>query len=258
MQNNNEDYAFPDFIEKAIHNNPFLSGKEERQLLKKICNRRKYHKEDVKKSIEKLICSNQKFLIKMVRNFLKTHPQLSFHELYAAGNEGLMIALKKFEIKRITKFKTYAEHWIIHSFHTVRKNLLSVASSSNPEKFTRVCSLDKIVDGTDDIELGNDILVDENEDFLDNMAVKEILDLISKTLTKKQYDLLKSYFIDQNRLEDVGNKYGISHEAVRLSIRKIIRKINRNSLLKSEGLTIIRHVPSRLRAIGKVRITHSK
>jgi RNA polymerase sigma factor (sigma-70 family) len=68
-----------------------------------------------------------------------------------------------------------------------------------------------------------DILIKEEENNTTCGLVNELLN--SDILTDKQKDHIKLYFLENYTLEKIGEKYGITREAIRQSIKSSIKKI---------------------------------
>ena len=86
-------------IEKI--DNISLSKKE---LLVQIKDYLKY-----KNAFDKLYCSNLKLVVYTARDYMKNYSLL---DLISVGNEGLIVAINKFDISLGYKFSTYATWWI--------------------------------------------------------------------------------------------------------------------------------------------------
>lgn len=63
-----------------------------------------------------------------------------------------------------------------------------------------------------------------NDNVFNNVAFNEILDFI-ETMKPKHKDVLKSYYFEKKTLNEIGNTYGITREAVRLRLQKSISLI---------------------------------
>ncbi len=61
---------------------------------------------------ERIIQANMRFVFKQAKNYSKNDPDL-FEELIAAGNEGLLVGLTKFNPQSGNRFLSYAGWWVI-------------------------------------------------------------------------------------------------------------------------------------------------
>jgi RNA polymerase sigma factor (sigma-70 family) len=68
-----------------------------------------------------------------------------------------------------------------------------------------------------------EILIKEEEDNTTSHLVEELLN--SNILTEKQKDHIKLYFLEDQTLEKIGEKYDVTREAIRQSIKSSIKKI---------------------------------
>ncbi len=88
---------------KDISRYPLLTRKEEVELLKRV-------KDGDQRAMNKLVCSNLKFVINVA--FMYKNQGFSLPELINEGNIGLIEAAKRFDINRDLKFISYAVWWI--------------------------------------------------------------------------------------------------------------------------------------------------
>ncbi len=91
---------------KDISRYPLLTRKEEVELLKRV-------KDGDQRAMNKLVCSNLKFVINVA--FMYKNQGFSLPELINEGNLGLIEAAKRFDINRELKFISYAVWWIRQS-----------------------------------------------------------------------------------------------------------------------------------------------
>jgi RNA polymerase primary sigma factor len=91
---------------KDITKYPLLTRAEEVELLKRV-------KEGDKRAMDRLVCSNLKFVINVA--FMYKNQGFSLPELINEGNLGLIEAAKRFDLGRNLKFISYAVWWIRQS-----------------------------------------------------------------------------------------------------------------------------------------------
>ncbi len=91
---------------KDINKYPLITKPEERALLMLVRGRNR-------RAIDKLICSNLKFVINVA--FMYRGQGLSLTELINEGNIGLIEAAKRFDLSRKIRFISYAVWWIRQS-----------------------------------------------------------------------------------------------------------------------------------------------
>ena len=87
-----------------VHSFPYLSKKEEIELIKKI------KENGDEKAKTKLINSNLKSVIKIAKKYY--FGILDLWDLIQEGNIGLIKAIDKFDPKKRKKFSFYAQYWI--------------------------------------------------------------------------------------------------------------------------------------------------
>ncbi|MBP7088353.1 MAG: sigma-70 family RNA polymerase sigma factor [Candidatus Omnitrophica bacterium] len=88
---------------ERIKDQPLLNKKEEVELVKKA-------KQGDREARRKIINSNLKLVVNIAKHY--NHFNLSFMDLIAEGNIGLMRAIDKFDTRRGFRFSTYAAWWI--------------------------------------------------------------------------------------------------------------------------------------------------
>ncbi|MCC6150586.1 MAG: RNA polymerase sigma factor RpoD/SigA [Planctomycetes bacterium] len=106
-----------DMYLKDIRETPLLTLEEERTLARRV-------RENDAAARDQMIRANLRLVISEAKKFL--HRGLSFMDLIAEGNIGLMRAVEKFDPGRENKFSTYAVHWIKQS---MRRALLNSAQT---------------------------------------------------------------------------------------------------------------------------------
>ena len=94
---------------QSFGNHKPLPKEEELKLLR----RWKKNKKRERKSLEKVILSNLRFVVKCANKFhIYCSGTITINDLIQAGNEGLLRAAEKFNPSRNVRFVTYAVHWI--------------------------------------------------------------------------------------------------------------------------------------------------
>lgn len=106
-----------DMYLKDIRETPLLTLEEERSLARRV-------RDHDAAARDQMIRANLRLVISEAKKFL--HRGLSFMDLIAEGNIGLMRAVEKFDPGRENKFSTYAVHWIKQS---MRRALLNSAQT---------------------------------------------------------------------------------------------------------------------------------
>ena len=113
------------------------------------------------------------------------------------------------------------------------KTYLSKEYKKN-KKFDKVYSLDYVVKSEDSGSVYNTIKDDKNltpEDIILNQEklenIQKLIDMILnlECLSDRQKDYIKLYYIESQTFEAIGNKYGITREAVRQGLNKAMNII---------------------------------
>lgn len=96
---------------ESISKEPLLTKEEERDLFLLL------HDEGLPKAERegirnKIIRANLRYPFKLAKQYSKGDP-LVFEELIAAGNEGLVVAMEKFDSSKGVRFLSYAAWWVL-------------------------------------------------------------------------------------------------------------------------------------------------
>ena len=98
----------PDVVQmylKEIGKTPLLTGKEEKELAKRIV-------QGDEEARQQLIKANLRLVVSIAKRYVYRTPNLSISDLIQEGNIGLSRAVEKFDYRRGFKFSTYATWWI--------------------------------------------------------------------------------------------------------------------------------------------------
>lgn len=105
---------------QSVKSIPILSPEEERDLISRA-------QAGERKAFIKLIVSNQRIVIKEALRYCFKDDNLL--DMIMEGNKGLIMALRKFELDRGTRFFTYALWWVrseIRRFISKNQNIISL------------------------------------------------------------------------------------------------------------------------------------
>ena len=203
---------------KAICKEPILSKEEEEDLFLELHDDglTDKRKEQIR---DRVIRSHMRFVFKQAKYFSKNDPNL-FEELIAAGNEGLIVGMDKFNPERGMRFLTYAGYWInqriLKQMSSLRIVSLPIWRQQLAAKIQRFC------DGKEGATLA-----DLREKFPD-VPIKDLRDLFqTKYLTYYIEDIGDDPAfevnpieqeveknIDRQRLHDIINKLPELHREV--------------------------------------------
>ena len=99
---NDRDYN--NYYKEVGRTRPLDSGTERKLFIL-------YRRRGNLKARDMLISNCLRFVVKLARRF--TQDTNAVKELIAAGNEGVMLALSRYDLKRNTRFLSYATYWIL-------------------------------------------------------------------------------------------------------------------------------------------------
>ena len=98
---------------ELICRQPLLTKEEEDELLEIVkINPDQYSEKQIERARNKLLESNLRFVFKKAKGLAKGDPN-QFEELIAAGNEGLIVGLDKFDPGKGVRFLSYAGWWVL-------------------------------------------------------------------------------------------------------------------------------------------------
>lgn len=257
---------------KEMEKIPLLSREEEIELAKKIS-------QGDSKAREEMINANLRFVVKVAKNYLRRG--ISLEDLVGYGNQGLIMAVERYDVNKNARFSTYAVWWIkqvilkhisnfsrsirIHPYNErelyeikgtyaelSEKNghFPSIAEISEKTGFTQKkinyllqvseepISLDKEVGNNGDEKnrvIGDYVeseIIGPEEEFMETELRQEIDKAFSEAgLSGRVRGIIEDRFgLKTGRgltLEQVGKKYGITKEAVRLIQNKALEKFRR-------------------------------
>lgn len=96
---------------ESISREPLLTKEEEADLFRLLDDKGLSHKER-SKIRDRIIKANLRYPFKLAKQYSKGDPEV-FAELISAGNEGLVVAMEKFQPERGFRFLSYAGFWVL-------------------------------------------------------------------------------------------------------------------------------------------------
>ena len=205
-----------------------LSKEEEYSLWEK------YRKNNDIKARDKLIKSNLKFVASVARGYQGMG--LSYSDLIAEGNCGLMKAIDKFDYEKGFKTISYSVWWIKQSILEALKERVGVEGESLPQDFEKQ-------NNYDDDDYNVDYLIkDEYIDYstIDEVKtdeLKKIISSLTNSLTNREKYVITEYFGLNSKegltLEEIGNTIGLTKERVRQIKEKALKKLRSEALNNS-------------------------
>lgn len=233
-----------------------ITAEEEVELAKRIV-------EGDKKALDKLVTSNLRFVIKIVKRY--QNQGIPIADLINEGNYGLTIAASRFDHTKGFKFISYAIWWIKQSIlQCLNENSRTVRLPGNI--ITKLSQIKKEIDAfekefhrtpnEDEVEQIvvpsctslNSLINDDGDELVnileDNMfSSPDVLDTegeilrvnemkrAMKNLSEREVKIINNYFgIDGEpmTLEMIGEEVGLTKERVRQIKESAIRKVRNN------------------------------
>lgn len=192
----------------------------------------KYKKHNDISARDKIIKSNLKFVASVAKPFQGLG--LSYSDLIAEGNIGLMKAMEKFDYEKGYKTISYSVWWIRQTIMEALKERSLLKGDELPKDF------EKNIESDDDLEYNNvskDIEDGDALRALRNGEIRTVIKMLMGTLTNREQNVLSDYFglgeEDEMTLEEIGKKLGLTKERVRQIKEKALKKLRAEALKNS-------------------------
>lgn len=203
-----------------------LSREEEYSLWEK------YRKNNDMMARDKLIRSNLKFVASVARSYQGLG--LSYADLIAEGNYGLLKAFDKFDYEKGFKTISYSVWWIKQSILEALKERAGIEGESLPQDFEKQNILE---DDTDSEAILDDEYIVSYKDEFKSDEMKKIISMLIDCLTEKEKYVITEYFgLNSNEgltLEEIGGSMGLTKERVRQIKEKALKKLRSEALNNS-------------------------
>ena len=204
-----------------------LSSDEEMSLWER------YKKNNDLSARDKIIKSNLKFVASVAKPYQGLG--LSYADLIAEGNMGLMRAMEKFDYEKGFRTISYSVWWI-------RQAILEALNERNLLKGDElpVCN-ESSVEREDDAsnQSGTQTEMEDSDyiNFLKKIEMKSAITVLMDCLTERERDILTNYFglgnEDEMTLEEIGKTLGLTKERVRQIKEKALKKLRAEALKNS-------------------------
>ena len=202
-----------------------LSIEEELSLWKQYKNNN-----DIK-ARDKIINSNLKFVASVAKSYQGRG--LSYSDLIAEGNCGLLKALDKFDYKKGYKTISYSVWWIKQSILVALKERNNLDSDELPMDFEKQHSDDEEIY---EMPIKYDNFIEDEADKTKIEDLKEVINILTNCLTEREFIIITNYFGlngDSLTLEEIGKKLHLTKERIRQLLEKSLRKLRAEALINS-------------------------
>lgn len=221
---------------KEISNCKPLSREEEFSLWER------YKKNNDIEARNKIVSSNLKFVASVAKNYQGRG--LSYSDLIAEGNLGLIKAMDKYDATKGIKVISYSVWWIKQTILEALEKRNSIEADDLPTESNKSELFFDSDEYTSEIEESenNVIYSEESEDRQRQNEQKKIISIITEHLTNREKDIITKYYgLDGSEpmtLEEIGKELGITKERTRQILEKTLKKLRGEALNNSINETI--------------------
>lgn len=206
-----------------------LTKREERKLMLRYKNQNDINARN------KLITSNLKYASQMASAYRDMG--ISYNELIAEANDGLIKAIDKFDISQDVKLISYAKWWIRQGIENAIKMKNRMPESDLPEDRSLYF---EGTDGDDKEERLDDAFAVENAND-DDREKNEFIENLMEVLSPREADIINLYYGRRGKkaktLEEIGEKYKLTKERVRQIMEKALLKVRSKCMLVDSKYT---------------------
>ena len=178
---------------------------------------------------DQLIHSNLKFVASVAKGYQGLG--LSYADLIAEGNYGLMKAFEKFDYEKGYKTISYSVWWIRQAILEALRERAGIEGEQLPQDYEKQYGDDDII--VNDSCPNNNLFEDDEIDH-EQLELKNIISTLMEDLNKRERFILTNYYgLENNKpltLEEIGVELGLTKERVRQILVKVFKKMRSEAL----------------------------
>lgn len=181
---------------------------------------------------DRLVNANLKFVMNIAKKYYGRG--LSYSDLIAEGNMGLLKGIDKFDEAKECKVITYAVWWIKQSILEALEERNGIEHDELPIDTEHRSLMD---DEDTQIVIGDEFTDGSTETETDKSDIKTSISIIMSQLTNREKEIVIKYYgldgKDERTLEEIGKELSLTKERVRQIKDKAEKKMRSAALLNS-------------------------